>query len=394
VTAPAAAQHGERHVRELRFDTRERPFLVLFELTGACDLACRHCRAEASPARAADELTTAEVSTVLDDLASLEAPRPIVVLTGGDPFKRDDVAALVAHGSGRGLAMAVSPSGTPLASASNLEGIRRAGARTVSFSLDGASPATHDAFRQVTGSFQWTVMGCRLARQAGLRVQLNSTVTADTVHELPALLVLARELGVSLWSVFFLVAAGRGAALTSLTASETEQVLHFLYEAAPSLPLKTTEAPQYRRVVIERSQHAGGEGDFVGPLHEELAAELRRLVPESQGAARAPLATSRRPPLAVGDGRGVVFVSRRGDVAPSGFLPLHVGNVRSTPLTDLYRQSPLLQAIRDPDRLAGRCGRCEYRRICGGSRAHAFAATGDPLAEDPMCPYEPRLASG
>ncbi len=330
---------------------------------------------------------------MLDDLASLEAPRPIVVLTGGDPLKRDDVAALVAHGSGRGLAMAVSPSGTRLASASNLEAIRRAGARTVSFSLDGASPATHDAFRGVPGSFRWTVMGCRFARQAGLRVQLNSTVTADTVHELPSLLVLAQKLGVSLWSVFFLVPAGRGAALSPLRASETEQVLHFLYEAALSLPLKTTEAPQYRRVVIERSQYVGGKPDYVGPLQEALAAELRRLVPEPQRSARGHLATSRRPPLAVGDGRGVVFISRRGDVAPSGFLPLHVGNVRSTPLTELYRQSPLLQAIRDPDRLAGRCGRCEYRRICGGSRAQAFAATGDPLAEDPMCPYEPRLAS-
>jgi radical SAM protein len=386
------SEGGERHVRELRFDTRERPFLVLFELTGACDLACRHCRAEASPARNPDELTTAEVCTVLDDLASLEAPRPIVVLTGGDPFKREDVAVLVAHGSGRGLAMAVSPSGTSLANASNLEAIRRAGARTVSFSLDGATPATHDAFRRVPGSFQWTVNGCRRAREAGLRVQLNSTVTAETVHDLPALLVLAQELGVNLWSVFFLVPAGRGAALTSLSASETEQVLHFLYEAAPSLPLKTTEAPQYRRVVIERSHQVSEEPGFAGPLHRALAAELRRLVPVSRRAERAPVASSRRPPLAVGDGRGVVFVSRRGDVAPSGFLPLYVGNVRSTPLTDLYRRSPLLQAIRDPDRLAGRCGRCEYRRICGGSRAQAFASSGDPLAEDPTCPYEPRLA--
>ncbi len=366
---------------------------MLFELTGACDLACHHCRAEASPEADPDELTTAEICAVLDDLASLEAPRPIVVLTGGDPFKRQDVAALVAHGTGRGLAMAVSPSGTPLANASNLGAVRRSGARTVSFSLDGATPATHDAFRRVPGSFRWTVDGCRAAREAGMRVQLNSTVTADTVHELPALVMLARELGVSLWSVFFLVPAGRGRSLKALSATETEQVLHFLYETAPLLPLKTTEAPQYRRIMIERSQDGGARPRERGPLHQELAAKLQVLVPDWQAAGPAHPAPVRRSPLAVGDGRGVVFVSRRGDVAPSGFLPLYVGNVRSTPLTRLYRESPLLQAIRDPDQLGGRCGRCEYRHICGGSRAQAFAATGDPLAEDPTCPYEPRPAA-
>jgi radical SAM protein len=383
-------------VRELRFDAKQRPFLVLFELTGACDLACHHCRAEASPDCDPDELTTVEIFNVLNDLASLEGPRPIVVLTGGDPFKRDDVAALVGYGSRLGLAMAVSPSGTPLASAPNLQAIRRAGARTVSFSLDGATPETHDSFRQVSGSYRWTVDGCRFAREAGMRVQLNSTVTADTVHELPALLVLARELGVSLWSVFFLVPAGRGRSLSALDAWQTEQVLHFLYEAAPLLPLKTTEAPQYRRVVVERSRAAGSRSALTGPLHHELVAELQRLVPEWRPGTPAPEAPdragpSRRAPLAVGDGRGVVFISRRGDVAPSGFLPLYVGNVRSTPVTQLYRESALLQAIRDPDRLAGRCGRCEYRQVCGGSRAQAFAATGDPLADDPKCPYEAEL---
>jgi len=391
-------------VRRLRYDVDERPFLVLFETTRACDLACQHCRAEAQSAPHRDELTTAEVTGVLDDLAGNGAPRPIVVLTGGDPFKRSDLRHLVDHGSSLGLAMAVSPSGTPLATESNLAGLREAGSGAVSFSLDGASSATHDAFRQVPGSFALSVAACRAAVRVGLRLQVNSTITAATVDELPEMARLVRELGATLWSVFFLVPTGRGRQLEALGPDGTEDVLHLLAEASATMALKTTEAPQYRRVLHQQTACDSGawpsaRGPIYHRLHDRLATALRPRTGASTdrcddvGTTTASHAGSgsgaRRPPLAVGDGRGVVFVSHTGEVFPSGFLPAPVGSVRDRPLTEIYRTSPLLQALRDRDRLGGRCGRCEFRQVCGGSRAQAYAATGDPLAEDPTCPYQP-----
>ncbi len=245
-------------VRQLRYHVEDRPFLVLFETTRACDLACAHCRAEAQPACDPDELSTAEVTAVLDDLAAAGSPRPIVVLTGGDPFKRADLRQLIEHGAGLGLAMAVSPSGTPLATEANLAGVRAAGAGVVSFSLDGAGPASHDAFRGVPGSFALTVEACRAARRVGLRLQVNTTVTAATVEELPETVRLVRELDAGLWSVFFLVPTGRGRRLGALGPDEVEDVLHLLAEASATTTLKTTEAPQYRRVLHERAARGAG----------------------------------------------------------------------------------------------------------------------------------------
>ncbi len=378
-------------VRHLRFDVGSRPFLVLFELTRACDLACRHCRAEASPFGEPDDLTTEEVFAVLDDLATLGAPRPIVVLTGGDPLTRSDLLAIVRHGAEAGLRMAVSPSGTPRATPERFNELRGAGASAVSLSLDGASAASHDDFRQVAGSFGWTVAACRAARAAGLHLQLNTTVTAESARELPELLALALELGADLWSLFFLVPTGRGSALRSLSPDATEDVLEFLYEAADHLPLKTTEAPQYRRVLLRRRAANGAAPAGLGPLYAELhgrlaALDLPRRAERGDEAARSS-GDRRRPPLAVGDGAGVVFVSHRGDVQPSGFLPVVAGNVRDDPLSEIYASAAVLRALRDRDQLGGRCGSCAFREPCGGSRAQAFARLGDPLGEDPTCTY-------
>jgi len=385
-------------VRQLRYDVSERPFLVPFETTRACDLACAHCRAEAQSACDPDELSTAEVTGVLDDLAAAGSPRPIVVLTGGDPFKRADLRELIAHGSTLGLAMAVSPSGTPLATEANLASVRVAGAGVVSFSLDGAGPDTHDSFRGVPGSFDLTVAACRAARRVGLRLQVNTTLTADTVDELPETVRLVRDLDAGLWSVFFLVPTGRGRQLGTLGPDEIEDVLHLLAEASSTMALKTTEAPQYRRVLHQRAapgaEAASGER---GPLYHRLHDRFHQMLnevpptvtPGSTHNGGHPGGVSRRAPLAVGDGNGVVFVSHVGEVFPSGFLPLAAGNVRDRPLTELYRTSPLLRSLRDRDRLGGDCGRCEFRHVCGGSRAQAYAATGDPMAADPNCPYRP-----
>jgi radical SAM protein len=392
----ASAAHGtaQTGLRRLRFDVGSRPFLVLVELTRACELACRHCRAEANRERDPDELTTTEIAAILDDLGSLGSPRPIVVFTGGDPLMRPDLVELVRHGVDAQLAVAVAPAGTPRAAPAVLGELRRAGVSTVSFSLDGASPSTHDGFRLTQGSFNWTVAACTAARRAGLRLQLNTTVTEETAHELPEVLDLARRLGVGLWSVFFLVPMGRGKALRPLSAEGIEDVLEFLFEAAAVIPLKTTEAPQYRRIVLRHGSGAPTGTAERGALYAELHDRLGGLgiplrVRAEAGITAASGAGHRRPPLVVGDGQGVVFISSRGDVQPSGFLPLVAGNVRDRPLAEIYADSGLFRSLRDPEQLRGRCGRCEYRDSCGGSRARAFATNGDPLAEDPGCPYEP-----
>ena len=384
-------------LRHLHFDVGVRPFLVLMELTRACALACRHCRADSVPTRDPAELSTAEWMAVLDDLASLGAPRPRVVLTGGDPLQRPDLEDLVRHAASAGLAVAVSPAGTPRATRARFAALRQAGAGAASLSIDGQSSSSHDAFRRVAGSFDWTVAACRAATSAGLRLQVNTTVSADTVGDLPGIARLVMDLGSVMWSVFFVVPVGRGQTLRPLDASETEDVLHFLHDLSPVVPLKTTEAPAYRRVIVQAQQ--GDSGWKPGPLYDRLRRRLVTAWPEASVGEGARLsgqapdgsrpAAPRRAPLSVGDGRGVVFVSHRGDVQPSGFLPLVAGNVRDEPLTGIYRDSPLLHSLREPGLLGGRCGRCSFAEACGGSRSQAYGRSGDPLAEDGSCPYVP-----
>ena len=390
----SVGEQATSRIRRLRFDTSARPFLVLFELTRACDLACRHCRAESIPDRDPRELSTEEVEAVLDDLAAIGAPRPRVVFTGGDPLRRPDLQTLVTHGAKAGLSMSVSPAGTRRATASALGALRSCGATAVSFSIDGATAAVHDAFRGVHGSFGWTTDACRATQRVGLRLQVNTTVTAQTVLELPGIARLVDEMQAAMWSVFFVVPTGRADMSHALSAEATEDVLAFLYDLAPRVPLKTTEAPSFRRLLVHREE--GRARRKPGPLYRELHARLFAEWPlvERSSADRMALAGDRRrAPLAVGDGRGVVFVSHTGEVQPSGFLPLVVGNVRDTPLPVLYASAPLLRALRDPALHHGRCGRCELHAICGGSRAQAYARSGDPLAEDPTCDYWPATAA-
>ena len=377
-------------VRRLRFDTSARPFLVFFELTRACDLACRHCRAESVSGRDPRELSTEEVEQVLDDLASIGAPRPRVIFTGGDPMRRPDLQTLVAHAAKAGLSVGVSPAGTPRASAASLAALRLCGATAVSLSVDGATAAAHDRFRGVDGSFGWTVDACHAAVRVGLRLQVNTTVSRSTVLELPGIARLVDDVHAAMWSLFFVVPTGRATAAEALTAAETEDVLAFLYDLAPRVPLKTTEAPSFRRLMVQGDE--GATARIPGPLYWQLHGRLFEEWPPScrSTTERGVLAGGhRRAPLAVGDGRGVVFVSHTGEVQPGGFLPLVVGNVRDTPLPVVYATAPLLKALRDPAEYHGRCARCELQEVCGGSRAQAYARSGDPLAEDPTCDYQP-----
>ncbi|WP_413452370.1 TIGR04053 family radical SAM/SPASM domain-containing protein [Georgenia phoenicis] len=374
-------------VRSVRHDPADRPLLVIWEATQACALACVHCRAEARPARHPLELDTEEATELMRQVASFGRPSPIFVITGGDCFERPDLFELVRRGRELGLAVAVSPSGTEKLDRDALRGLQDAGATALSLSLDGASAQVHDGFRRVPGTFERTVEAWRTARELGMKVQVNSTVSSRTVHELPQLADLVRTHGAMTWSAFMLVPMGRGVDLGRLTAREAEDVLNYLYDIGRYVPVKTTEGHHFRRVALQRAvlgeqgvDHVAALG--LGELYAELTERTRALGWGEEE-------RRRRPPINVNAASGFVFVSHVGTVHPSGFLPVVAGNVRQQPLPEIYRSSELFTGLRDGSRLNGRCGACEFSGVCGGSRSRAFATSGDPYAEDPLCAYEP-----
>ncbi len=355
------------------FDFDRSPFTVAWEVTRACALRCVHCRAAAQPRRHPDELTTEEGLRLVDQIA--EAGARVLVITGGDPFMRPDVSAFVARGREAGLRVALSPSATGRVTPRALAALREAGMEMVHISLDGASEAVHDAFRGVRGSFALTMRVLEAVRALDIPLQIGTTVCRRNVHGLSAIAKAVERAGASVWSVFFLVPTGRAQAADVLSAEEHEAVLSWLADFAERAPfyVRTTAAPQFRRVVLQRT---AGAGRAPSPAIRTGAAYVRRPSDPSAGAG-------------VNDGKGFCFVDHLGNVCPSGFLQIPAGNVRERPLAEIYRETPLFRALRDPDRLGGKCGRCEFREICGGSRARAYALTGDYLAEDPTCAYEP-----
>lgn len=383
----ASTSESRRMVRKPHHDVEDRPFIVIWESTQACPLACRHCRAEAQPLRNANELTTAEATTLMEQVASFGHPAPLFIITGGDPFSRPDLNELIRAGAAAGLGVAVSPSGTPTLTRENLKALHDSGARAISLSLDGSTPELHDTFRGVPGVFDRTIQGWKDARDVGLRVQINTTVTRSNLTDLPNIVRIVHELGAMTWSAFMLVPVGRGLDLGQLTPAEVEDVLNFVYDAGTLIPAKTTEGHHFRRVMLQRRtledlgvDHVSALG--LGPLYQQLREDLGRI---TDGEA----VRVRRPPLDINAGRGFVFISHVGEVYPSGFMPLSAGNVRDRSLTEIYRTDELLTGLRDPERLTGKCGECEYRSLCGGSRSRAYGLTGDAYASEPWCSYEP-----
>ena len=379
--------HGRTAIRKVHQDTDQRPFLVIWESTRACQLVCQHCRADSQDQPHPLQLTTAEGERLLEDIASFGAPSPMVVISGGDPFERSDLTELIAYGRQLGLSMALAPSVTPKATRARFAAAAAAGAKAVSISLDGASAATHDGFRGIEGVYDATVPVCRDIVELGLRLQINTTVTAGNVGELPDLLRQVIDLDAFLWSVFLLVPTGRGEALRALPPEEVEDVLHWLVDVSRHLAVKTTEAPHFRRVILQRRRV--GEVDVaehfgLGATYRRLRAGLDALLAERDLPTRVP-----RPPLDINAGRGFVFIDHIGNVHPSGFLPVPGGSLRERSLPEIYREAPLFRELRDVRLLRGRCGVCEYRNVCGGSRSRAYAVTGDHLAEEPYCSYQP-----
>lgn len=362
----------------------ERPLLIYWELTRACELACRHCRAEAVARRDPRELTTTEAGAMLQQLVGFGEPFPRIVLTGGDPLQRPDLFQLIARARGLGFPTAITPSGTYALTQPAVQRLKEAGIDTVAVSLDGSDAARHDGIRCVPGSFDWTLKAARHIREAGIPLQINSLVCAETLDDMPAMAKLVESLDAMRWSVFFLVKMGRGQPLQEISPGQTEEFMNWLCELMPRVPfqIKTTEAPHFRRVALQRAKRAG-----VGPL--SAAGTLGDATKTPREGTRPATPSSIQRGFGIRDGNGIMFLSHIGEVFPSGFLPVAAGSVRAESPVELYRNHSLFRSLRDMDQLQGKCGCCEFRKICGGSRARAYAATGDPLGSDPLCPYLP-----
>ncbi len=386
---------GHPVVRRIRHNLDEKPFMVIWEVTRACQLVCKHCRAEAQKTAAPGQLTTAEGKALLGVLASYEHPRPMIVFTGGDCFEREDLVELVRYGTDAGLHISISPSVTPLFTRERVAALKAAGGHAMSVSLDGATAATHDAFRGFEGTFERTLEAAQIIQEEGFRLQINTTLTRSNIHEAPQMLANAIDADAFMWYIFLLVPTGRGADLDALDPREREDVLNWLHDVSDRIAIKTTEAPQYRRIALQRETFretgelpAGvAHPDERGALYRELTEKTIALLGEHPPKARVP-----RPPLAINSGSGFAFVSHLGDVYPSGFLPIPVGNVRERSFAELYRDTEVMQNLRRPNLFGGHCGVCEFNALCGGSRSTAYALTGDYLAADPTCAYIPQAA--
>ncbi len=348
----------------MNIDFHSAPMLVYWEVTRACDLACRHCRAEAQPLRHPLELTTEEGYRLLEQLRTFGDPPPHIVFTGGDPLKRPDLFDWLRRSVEMGFLTAITPSGTYALTREVVHRFKNVGVWMMSVSVDGSTAERHDAIRQVPGGFAQTINAIRWAKEVGLPLQINTLVCAETYDDIPNIGTLLADLEVERWSVFFLVATGRGKVLGDITPEQAEALLHWLYEFSQEAPfaIKTTEAHHYRRVALERARAEG---------NQHKLKSLRR-------------------GFGIRDGSGVMFISHIGEIYPAGFLPIVVGNVRTDNPMDVYRNHPLFQSLRNPDLYKGKCGVCEFRHICGGSRARAYATYGDPLESDPLCVYVPR----
>lgn len=341
-------------------DLNERPFLVFWEVTRACALACKHCRAVAQPRPHPDELTHEEALRLIDQLAELRPP--MLVLTGGDPVMRPDILELIRAAAGKGLHVALSPAATARLLHADFHALKEAGVQSMSLSLDGAYEATHDAFRGVPHTYERTLRAAEMAKEAGMHLQINTTITKSTLGEFDDFVELMKKMEPGMWSVFLLVPTGRAAMDEMPTAEEVEAVWEKLSKVSREVPfgVKTTEGHHYRRVALQEARAQGSK-------------PARRAVPTR-------------------DGKGIMFISHTGEIQPSGFLPIAAGNVRTDDPGEIYRTHPLFLKLRDDNALEGKCGRCEYRTVCGGSRSRAYAVYGDMMAEDNLCPYQPRLS--
>ncbi len=367
---PARHGHPSTHPQHSSSHSySDQPMLVYWEMTQACGLACRHCRAEAVSTPHPNELTTEEGMNLLHQIAAFNHPTPHLVFTGGDPLRRKDLFELIDEARSLGINVSITPSATTDLTVEVLSKLKAHGVDSFGLSLDGSNAARHEAVRGVEGCFDWTIAAAKAAASLGVPIQINTLVAEETIDDIPAIYELLKSsFPVMRWSLFFLIEVGRGKVLQPISSERGEQLMNWIYDQSKVAPfaMATTEAPSYRRVALTRMREAG-----------MVAAEIER-TPVYRG-------------FGIRDGHGIVFISNQGDICPAGFLPLTLGNVRNDQLQDIYRNAPMFQALHNPNLFKGKCGYCEFRALCGGSRARAFAATGDALASDPFCHYEPAV---
>jgi len=338
-------------------DFDENPFLVIWEATRACALACKHCRAEAHPLPDPAQLDAKACELLIDQVA--EAAPSLFVITGGDPMCRPDLLHLIRTASGRGLRVCLSPSATPRLMRTDFETLRGAGVAGMSLSLDGPDRASHDAFRGVPGTWDRSMEILRRAKQADIPVQINTTIDAGNIGKFTAFSELMGELQPSTWSIFLLVPMGRATRSQLPDARDVETFFENLAVLSDSVPfrIKTTDGQHFRRVLLQRSSHQKARSALLSPTTNA--------------------------------GRGFAFISHTGEIFPSGFLPISAGNIRKNRLLDVYRSHVLFKTLRKSAALKGKCGRCEFNDVCGGSRARAYAMSRDMMAADPLCAYQP-----
>jgi heme b synthase len=341
--------------------------LVAWEVTRTCNLACIHCRAAALDRPYENELTTEESFRLLDEIQSFASP--IIILTGGEPLLRPDILDIASYGTLKGFRMTMAVNGT-LLSAERAAKLKDAGIQRISVSLDGTTADSHDAFRQMPGAFDGALRGVRNAREVDLDFQINTTITLQNLHELPAIQELAVSLGAVAHHIFLLVPMGRGKDLEeqAISAEQYEKTLHWFYEQRDQVPLqlKATCAPHYHRILRQRARKDGRQVDF---KTFGLDAMTRGCL----------------------GGVGFAYISHVGHVQPCGYLELNCGNVRQKPFRDIWDASQIFRDLRDHRRYEGKCGDCEYVKVCGGCRARAYEKTGNYLAEEPLCLYHPKM---
>lgn len=381
----------------MKYDIRVKPFIMFWELTRACMLACKHCRAKAQRKRHPNELTTDEAFDVIEQITEFEKPYPLLVITGGDPLMREDIFEIIEYATEKNIRTAIAFSGTELANEYRLGKLADSGIARIAISLDGSNPEIHDYFRGISGTFETSLGILKNAKDFGISTQINTTVTTFNLHDLPNIAKMGIDHEITLWDVFFIVPTGRAKADLMPSSQEFEDVLNWLYDISrtTSLNVKSSAATHLRR--IEYMRDNGLYNLPLGNLYKKLNKKSKKLlVDESSGSIIAgahdkSLATDGiRRMMGITDGRGMLFISHVGEVYPSGFLPIITGNVREKTLKEIYMNSKVFIELKNPEKLKGKCGVCEYRYMCGGSRARAYAVTGDYLQAEPRCVYMPR----
>lgn len=375
--------HGRIYPQHPTIDYDLNPFIAIWEVTRACQLKCVHCRADAQTKPHPNELSHAEGKKLIDQI--YEMNNPMLVFSGGDCMLREDLFELAGYAIQKGMRVSITPSATENVTKARMQLAKEVGLSRWAFSLDGPTPEIHDHFRGTAGSFQLTIEKIKYLNELTMPLQINTVISTYNYKHLAEMAELVKELKAVMWYIFLLVPTGRGQLDACITPTEHEQVFRWLYELNKTSPfdIKTTAAQHYRRVVhqqkVKEHKLARGTIRYEDTISTDYASMVDGL---------------KRAPKGVNDGNGFIFISHVGDVFPSGLLPIKVGNVRERTLKEIYRESPVLKEIRNPDLYKGKCGVCEYRYICGGSRSRTFAVTGDYLESEPYCVYIPEAMRG